>query len=144
MRLGTELSFAGVRFTPAKALVDGGRVFADNAVVGVVAEGDGGARSFLAGFLAATTGFDDEEEVALRELFCSASIAEGGRTALRVEAVRQVWAKAVSKGGAAEKETLEKPSSESLILRPKRRGDAFSLSFSHLNEPSGPSCLILR
>ena len=114
MRLGTELSFAGVRFTPAKALVDGegGRVFADVVVDidVVVAEGEGGATSFLAGFLAATTGFDDdEEEVALRELF-SASIAKGGGP------VPKVLAKAASKGGAAA-ETLEKPSSESLILR---------------------------
>ena len=123
MRLGTELSFAGVRFTPAKALVDGegGRVFADVVVVVdidvVVAEGEGGATSFLAGFLAATTGFnDDEEEVALRELF-SASIAKGGGPVPRVGAARKVLAKAASKGGAAAKETLEKPSSESLILR---------------------------
>ena len=62
MRLGTELSFAGVRFTPPKAFGEG-VVVDEDAGLGD-GFGEGGASSFLVeeeGFLAATAGLEEED-----------------------------------------------------------------------------------
>ena len=62
MRLGTELSFAGVRFTPPKAFREG-VVVDEDAGLGD-GFGEGGASSFLLeeeGFLAATAGLEEED-----------------------------------------------------------------------------------
>ena len=65
LRLGTELSFAGVRLTPPKAFSDGEPEDAEM-------DGDfgaGGANTFLKGFLETTEGFAIEDDP------CSESLA---------------------------------------------------------------------
>ena len=102
LRLGTELSLAGVRLTPANGVNDGegGSVLVD--VVVVVVDGDVevgetggvGARSFFVGFFAAT-GFDagDGEDAVLGELPSIVGDVE------ELGVIRPVLAKTASKGG---------------------------------------------